>query len=380
VGAVDVPGWAKLCSGPQVRIAVVDDYWNRHHEDLVGVEVVSETGRCGVLDDHGTSVVGILLSNDDGHGLVGVAPGSGLVFSYPYVPGASGSLVYSVADAIDRASAELRVGDVLLIERQIAGNPVETVRPCFDAIRHAAARGIIVIEPAGNAGGYLDDYVPPTPGHRKPGGSGAILVGAGIESSPQHGRPRARIPLSCYGSCVDVQAWGAGVLTLATPSESTSQSTDEAYKSFGGTSSASAIVAGVAAVASSVTKRLAPDVPLSSDMLRSLMVETGSPQFPGSADEPIGPQPDLAALLRAVRRQLCKEKGLPPPSGRPPSLDVRERWLLQLLVNGLDEAAIATIMGLDRADVLERAGRLRVGLGAETRLQLAQAVDHWDLA
>ena len=65
----------------------------------------------------------------------------------------------SVADvsavaAIDRAQAELRPGDVLLIELHAIGPrgrfPMEFWDDVFDAIKIATARGVVVIEAAGN--------------------------------------------------------------------------------------------------------------------------------------------------------------------------------------------------------------------------------------
>src|SRR5947207_1746618 len=72
-----------------------------------------------------------------------------------------GSSYRAVADAIDQAQQALRGGDVLLIELQGLGPerrwiPVEFWPDVYDAIRVASARGVIVIEAAGNGAANLD--------------------------------------------------------------------------------------------------------------------------------------------------------------------------------------------------------------------------------
>ncbi len=205
--------------GAGVRIIDVEGGWNLRHEDLVqklfaGLPTVHD-------DDHGTSVCGVVGADDNGFGVVGVAPDA--VFGgVSYWLDEQGQR-WDVAAALRRATRSLRAGDVLLIEVHLPGPhhpddgsqdgylPVEYWEESFDAIRRAVDRGIYVVEAAGNGGEDLDhqDYR----GRLSRGArdSGAILVGGG--ASLWSGTPHARMSWSNYGSRVDVQGWGEDVVT-----------------------------------------------------------------------------------------------------------------------------------------------------------------------
>jgi hypothetical protein len=164
------------------------------------------------------------------------------------------------------AIRNLSSGDIILIEigidivnaeDEVIYNEmcVEVEDVTFHTIRLATALGICVIEGAGNSGANLDDFVHPihrtrildrsagpTSGFRD---SGAILVGASMPSQPYESHPRLIINNlgSNYGSRIDCFAWGRWVDTIG----SSSDNPDNHYvTNFGGTSSASAIVAGAA--------------------------------------------------------------------------------------------------------------------------------------
>jgi hypothetical protein len=342
IGAVDVPGWPAISAQAARRVAVVDDWWEETHEDLAGVQVVAQTGVSAEKDPHGTKVVGILLAQSNGIGMVGIAPGAALVFSYPYTCKTGEGKLYSIADAIERSLEHLSFGDVLLIERQVGGVMVEAERDCLDAIRHAVAQGILVIEPAGNAGQDLASVLPAN--HPD---SGAIVVGAGQEGSPQRRVTRSRFVNSNYGACVRLQAFGYDVATLTDPSAYVGDGTP----GFAETSAASAIVAGAALLASSLAKLLDPDGHgLSPSALRDIMVSTGSPQAPPDLQRPVGPQPNVPAILRAIRGSLRQQHNIAVPHHSPApqarTLNVEDRYLLSLVASGLPDDAIANLLSL----------------------------------
>lgn len=305
LGFDEAPRWP---GGDGANVAVVDiEYgWEQNHEDLdAATDAFASGWNSGAYAYHGTAVLGQLVAGDNGYGVTGLVPAAEPLVVSPYDSGH----VYDVADAIDRSAALLDAGDVILIEQQswMFGNycPVEVDQGVFDAISQATARGIVVVEPAGNGAQDLDD--PRWDGifDREIRDSGAILVGGG--ASPESGfTPRSWYPSgSCYGSRIDVQAWYDGIVTtingdyggyyadLYYPDEDGLQ----AYTTrFGGTSGASPMVTAVAAAVQSVAWEIR-GAPLSPEDLRAMMISTGTPQ-PESSTELIGPQPDLRRLMR----------------------------------------------------------------------------------
>jgi hypothetical protein len=185
------------------------------------------------------------------------------------------------------------------------------------------AKGVIVVEAAGNGAEDLNDpiYDQPAPGFpatwQNPfnpanPSSGAVVVGAGAPPPGTHGRDhgpdRSRLGFSNHGARVDAQGWGREVTTtggrgpnpgdLQGGSDETLWYTD----TFSGTSSASPIVVGALAsiqgiLAARGLPRLTPQRAI--DVLRA----TGSPQTdaPGRpATQRIGNRPDIRAAIAAL--------------------------------------------------------------------------------
>src|SRR5205085_1729721 len=159
------------------------------------------------------------------------------------------------------AASALGAGDGMLIEQHTPGPgtglscpcncsqweyvPMEYYQESFDAIRRATARGIIVVEAAANGSQDLDRSIFGGRFNRALRDSQAILVGA---SGAGDGM------VACFSSSahrIDVYAWGGGVVTLgygdgaSAPPPFNNTAIPRHYTGgFGGTSSASAIVAG----------------------------------------------------------------------------------------------------------------------------------------
>jgi subtilisin family serine protease len=295
---IDAPAaWRRGVRGAGVWFADVEGGWNSAHEDLPGDRIRHAGGRViAGWSAHGTAVLGEVVGRDNGRGVVGIAPDVERV-----VTSSIGGV--AVADAIDAAAEQLRAGDVLLIELHTRGPrgryvPEEFWDDNFAAIRAASARGVIVVEAAGNGGEDLDDPAYGGKLRRDTRDSGAIIVGAGGPARAGY-EDRARLDFSNYGSRVDVQGWGRKVATLDYGDLQRCSGADRHYTGeFSGTSSASPIVAGAAALVESYARQR--HVVLRPEIVRDLLRRTGTPQAGDAATEPIGPRPDLERALDAI--------------------------------------------------------------------------------
>ena len=293
--------YAKLWpNGEGGGIFVVDiEYsWDPTHEDLAsGPQEISWGWNSGDYAYHGNGVLGELIGEDNGYGVTGMIPEAELLMVPPY----SAPNNYVVADAIENSTDLLTSGDVILIEQQSYAHdnycPVEISPAIFDAIQHATAQGIVVVEAGGNGyqdldASYWNDWF-----NRALQDSGAIMVGGG--EPPNSGVPRTWAG-SSYGSRVDMQGWygdipttgGEGMADLFYPDGDNKQ----AYTGyFGGTSGASPMVVSAVVIANAVAieRNGEPWAPLE---LRAALKSTGIPQ---PEDDPyhIGPQPDIRRFL-----------------------------------------------------------------------------------
>lgn len=311
-GGIDAPAaWAKPGGrGEAVWFADIEGAWNTAHEDLPAdrIRAIGRPIPVREWEMHGTAVLGEILSRDNELGMFGIAPNVARV------------ITSSVADvpaavAIDRAQAQLRPGDVLLIELHAIGPrgrfmPMEYWDDVFEVLKIANARGIVVVEAAGNGAEDLDHVTYRGKLDRRQRDSGAIMVGAGAPAM-EGWTDRSRLDFSNYGSRVDVQGWGRMVATLDYGDLQGCDVTARKYTSnFAGTSSASPIVAGAAMLLESISKT-EKGCPMSPSEVRKLLVETGSAQTDGPhgpAKQHIGPRPDLARALAHARSVTCDDR------------------------------------------------------------------------
>lgn len=308
------PALAKFTPTPGAGLTVGDvEYgWLVGHEDLDGAPAVAAYGtNVGTYGYHGTSAWGIVVAGDNGYGVVGVAPEAATAGFVPYDVESG---VYDLPGAIYAALDGLGPGDVLLLEQQAycpdddGYCPVEVEDAVFDAIVALVDAGVTVVEPAGNGGRDLDAPAFGDTFDRAVRDSGAILVAGGAPSGGGW-TPRAWTGGSNHGARVDVQGWYVGIATT-TNGDNGGAYADlyfpgddplQAYTSaFGGTSGASAMVAGVAAAAQGLAwaEWGEPWAPLA---LRGALVSTGTPP-PDTEEALIGPLPDLRRLSRTYFR------------------------------------------------------------------------------
>ncbi|WP_189031088.1 S8 family serine peptidase [Paenibacillus albidus] len=323
--------------GNRVRIIDLEGGWNFAHEDLQFNEQ-GVIGTANDYNDHGTAVLGVMGGDHDAKGIKGICPEAriaGIAWNESCASAGDSpdvlldSIRICAPEAIRKAADQLRTGDILLLEMHVPGPhynyvwrpdqrgyiAIEWYPDMLAAIKYAVAKGILVVEAAGNGGENLDapmydqpkDGFPPNwsnPFRRQGRDSGAILVGAGAPPKGTHGRnhgpERSRLDFSNYGSAIDAQGWGREVTTagygdLSRGSGENSWYTDQ----FSGTSSASPIVAGALACLQSIhLTRGGRQLPYAT--VREMLRTTGTPQqdAPGRpASQRIGNLPDLRAMI-----------------------------------------------------------------------------------
>lgn len=316
--------------GANVQVIDCEGAWRFTHEDLrvnQGGAIGTQTGDLG-WRNHGTAVLGVISGDVNSYGITGIAPDCHVRGSSIFD---SGGLAAALVAAADR----LRPGDIILVEVQYTHpskgyTSVEWWPAEFDAIRYAVARGIVVVEAAGNGNNNLDDpvYNTPLPGfpaswrnafNRSQRDSGAVLVGAGAPPPGTHGRDwgpdRSRLDFSNYGASIDVQGWGREVTTCGYGDLQGGRSEDLWYTDqFSGTSSASPCVVGTLACVQGVL-RAAARAALSPAQARQLLRSSGSPQTDGPgrpASQRIGTRPNLRQLIALA---LAYHDHLAAPSG-----------------------------------------------------------------
>lgn len=271
--------------------------------------------------NHGTAVLGEIGGDDNRLGICGIAP---KCFQSAISHGSLGS-----AGAINLAAQKLRRGDIILLEMHRPGPryayqsrpdqkgyiAVEWWPDDLLAIRFAIAKGIVVVEAAGNGEENLDHarYDNPGPGFpsswKNPFRTletdvAAVMVGAGAPPSGAWGPDRSKLDFSNFGSRVDCQGWGREVVTIGYGDlfRNSGNVADENFwytSQFSGTSSASPIVTGAIACLQGMAK--AKGALLSPVQIRQALRTTGSPQQFSSGAPPnelIGPRPDLRDLMQ----------------------------------------------------------------------------------
>ncbi len=291
--------------GNSVQVCDCEYGFNSNHEDLPPVVVVSNLdGDLSAWEDHGTAVLGELGAIADVKGVTGICHGAAMMF-------ASESGGHRL-DCINDAVAALNPGDVLVLEMQTgpaAYKPAEYDPDIHAAVSTAVGFGIVVVAAAGNGGIDLTttanangDFIwdPASPDYDD---SGAIIVGAG--GSTSNANPHSRLNFSNHGARVNCQGWGEDVVTTGYGDLYNGGPNAMYTDSFGGTSSATPIVAGVVACLQGAALQ-ALGAPLTPAMVRALLADpaNGTPQadsplYP-AATYPIGPLPDLRRVLRTA--------------------------------------------------------------------------------
>ncbi|MFT4217690.1 MAG: S8 family serine peptidase [Micropruina sp.] len=325
--------WTNDSQVGRVKLLDIEAGWNLRHEalrNLKGLKPMIGVNKYEAA--HGTAVLGIVAGElVRKNGVSGICPQARVLIASHFH---RGDKVYAgtteeptephVVDALIAARRVMRCGDVVLLEvaKQEGGwggslyhRPIEREYAVQQTLRLLASAGIVVIEAAGNANKDLDTLVADVPkglADVRRGGydSGAILVGGAVSTlktnQTGHRRwiddPGKSVTIgSNYGSRVDCYAWADRAWTSYS-------SSNTGYGNFGGTSAASAIIAGAATLAQSMrlTDRGRPFTPL---VLRALFSDArhGTSALPdvSTANAPsdqIGVMPDLERVMDAAQQ------------------------------------------------------------------------------
>lgn len=272
--------------------------WTLNHEDLTAHGITLLSGLNNGYEGHGTAVLGEVAAVDNALGCVGITPALGSVNVIGQWRTATD---YDIADAILDACARMGFGQVLLLEAHTDYNgfslvPVEAYDDTYEMIRLATALGIIVVEAGGNGGSDLDlvtnpaggNFFDPTdPSFRD---SGAIIVGATSSAAPH-----TRLGFSSHGARIDCYGWGQNV--DSTGDGWTGTSTTAYTGTFGGTSSASPIIAGAALAVQGVAEA-GLGLRFSPSQMRAILTNpaTSTPSNDPPVDR-IGVMPDLRGII-----------------------------------------------------------------------------------
>ena len=299
--------------GSGVKIIDIEINWQTTHEDLdkaLGAVIGPYPGENQSSTNHGTAVLGEMVAGNNGYGMTGICYGADV--------GMVSVSTMSTAQALYTAIDNLDPGDLILIELHAPGphydfqsRPDQLGYVCmeywqanYDAILYAWAKGIVVMEAAGNGAEDFDDaglygQLFDTTWRN----SHAIIIGAGYPAG--YTEDLQRLGFSNFGERVNLQGYGTGVYTCGYGGLFDGGGDfDQFYTAgFGGTSSASPIVTGAGACLQGYYKTNFGAV-LTSDMIRDALVPTGTPQL-GDTSEHIGPRPNLLTAISTLA---------PPPS------------------------------------------------------------------
>lgn len=290
--------WDKGYTGQGIKVIDIE-YRNANHtnNDLPALfynsNCSSSHSLCQQFDgSHGTGVAGIIAAKRNNFHTVGIAYGAKLGFQTDLFETSPGR---NPAAAILSAATRLNAGDIILMEEQTDGAGLVSGNPAVcAAAKSAIARGVVVVETAGNNSNNLDLY----PRCNAP----IIVVAADQQWSSSRwiaGQQRGyAINYTNYGSPVVAHALGRNVVTTGV--------NNRIRYDFNGTSGAAPIVTGAIALIQSAAKDILSR-PLSAQEVKDLIQQTGL-RYRGS--KPIGHWVDVKAAIEELDRRYGGDRGM----------------------------------------------------------------------
>ncbi|KAF4672979.1 Suppressor of the cold-sensitive snRNP bioproteinsis mutant brr1-1 [Perkinsus chesapeaki] len=245
--AIGVPdAWKRLVSTPvkreKVTVAVIDSGVQSDHPDLVanvikGYNVIDHNDDTHDRNGHGTKMAGVLgatLNNS-----IGLA---GVIDLVKIMPIFDGKPVLSTAttDAVDYVIRNRKEFNIKII--LMATTFEREDKALTDKVKEATEAGVLIVVPAGNDGENISVR------KRYPCAFTEKLKGVLCVAATEKAEAKL-MKESNFGNYVDIAAPGRDIIATGKNSE---------YTSVYGTSPASAILAGVAAMLYSLVPNLAP--------------------------------------------------------------------------------------------------------------------------
>ena len=287
-------------NGKNVKIVDVEAAWNRTHDDLPNIlDIWAGDYNDPDWFNHGTAVTGVVSGVDNGFGIKGIAFEASMSTSNIKSWGGETNAIIKAADAAGK-------GGVIILEFQYPSNiktvnctcnltqcnnlPPEYYSAQFDAIRYAIAKGVTVVEAAGNGSVNFDHAAYNNRFNRAYRDSGAILVAASNSAD------RTPACFTNYGNRIDVHGWGFNVTTTGYGDLYSAGGQNQYYtSSFSGTSSAAPIVAGAAASLQGIAKKKIGRF-LTPNEVRNILSSTATPQS-GNFGKRISGLPNLKKAI-----------------------------------------------------------------------------------
>jgi len=172
------------------------------HTDLNVVKHVNITrdGKNTDCNGHGTHVAGTVAAKDNSRGVVGVAPGAPLI-GVKIISCAGMGAASTLIKGVDWVTAHAQKPAIANMSVGLGGNPSQTLD---DAVRKSAKTGIFYSLAVGNKG---ESTCSGSPARTGAGINNGIMTVAATDELDQE------TSWSNYGSCVDIWAPGARILS-----------------------------------------------------------------------------------------------------------------------------------------------------------------------
>lgn len=313
LSVVNLPqAWATTTGSESVVLAVIDTGVSTGHDDLSGKALAGRsvvTNTAGVEDrvGHGTAVAGIAAAaSNNGVGIAGVS------WDSPILP------VVVVDDSGRGTTRHIAKGMVWAVQHQarvinVSFAPLQADRTVLRAAQLVRARGGLTFISAGNDGTT----------YTTPKNNAALFVGA-LNADAQ------RASFSSAGPFVDLTAPGTGIRAPAL---------DGGYSGVSGTSFASPIVAGTAALVWSIRPDLRPAT------VADLLLSTARDIGPVGRDDEYGEGVlDAQAAVAAAEALLEQDDRSPPVvSITHPANNATVSGVLRIAAQATDAGDIADV-------------------------------------